>query len=243
MKLQVFMRNDLNMRKGKMVAQASHAVMKRVLDLCVITPEAVILSSQGYETLKSFVEKPDLSLVLVANEQSLLDATSRNINGRIVDSGRTEFHGVPTLTCGAIGLHEQRRVFELVVPDDVPRELIARQWFVIAKPAAGAPMSKVDAMAAGCVATVAHLLSLFSPCENGHSIPFADYPAMKDWIMGAFGKVALSAPCAESLVDVRAAVEGEGAHVSLTEHMGLKVMVVGPEYPAGVQSLAELRLL
>lgn len=243
MKLQVFMRNDLNMRKGKMVAQASHAVMKRVLDLCVLSQDALMISNAGYETLKAFSEKPELSIILVSNEQSLLDAMSSNIDGCIVDSGRTEFHGVPTLTCGAIGLHEQRRVFELVVPDDVPRELIARQWFVIAKPDAGAPMGKVDAMEAGCVATVAHLISLFKPRLDGYSIEFSLYPAMRDWLLGAFGKVALSTQDADSLTSIQVAVEGEGAHVSVTQHAGLRLIVVGPEHPAGIRSLAELRLL
>lgn len=98
----IVLRKDLNMRKGKMVAQGAHASM------------AVILEEQ----LKSHYPTPAIAewlngsftkiCVSVSSEDELVqlytEAKARGIPCSLIkDSGFTEFNGVPTLTAVAIG--------------------------------------------------------------------------------------------------------------------------------------------
>lgn len=109
----IVVRKDLNMRKGKIAAQVAHASMKFLVD--------------GYEkgerlnTFLTFQQQRWLQgafakvVVYVESEQELLDlidaAQRAAIDVRsIVDVGRTEFHGVPTLTCAAFGPDESYRL-------------------------------------------------------------------------------------------------------------------------------------
>lgn len=100
-KMVIVVRKDLNMRKGKISAQSGHAVLGAVLnpDLSVnVTP----VLSEWYNGLGTKI------CVSVDSDAELLDiynkAIDNNLNVKLVkDMGLTEFHGVETLTCLAIG--------------------------------------------------------------------------------------------------------------------------------------------
>ena len=97
MKQIIVMRKDLNMRKGKMCAQAAHASMKATLEN--------LTDSRVVEWLSGPFAK---IVVSVDSEDELLDVYQRAkkdglITALITDQGRTEFNGVPTNTCIAIG--------------------------------------------------------------------------------------------------------------------------------------------
>lgn len=112
----IVMRKDLNMRKGKMVAQGAHASMKVFLDLMETikveeSPKNVII-----KRLKFFEDDPALFwlgtkftkiVVSVNSEAELLaiyeQAKDKVLRSLIQDVGATEFHGVATYTCCAIG--------------------------------------------------------------------------------------------------------------------------------------------
>lgn len=114
----IVMRTDLNMRKGKMVAQGAHASMafltRRLDPTCCYHPTAstVRLSEVEQKWLdESFVK----ICVGVDSEAELLilrsDAKIRNIEAHLVtDSGLTEFKGTPTHTCLAIGPDYSERI-------------------------------------------------------------------------------------------------------------------------------------
>lgn len=93
----IVMRKDLNMRKGKMIAQACHASMK-----------AVIENQLDYR-VKTWLSGAFTKIcVSVDSEEELLAVYGKAklhnfICAIIEDSGLTEFNGVPTLTCCAIG--------------------------------------------------------------------------------------------------------------------------------------------
>jgi PTH2 family peptidyl-tRNA hydrolase len=98
----IVMRNDLNMRKGKMVAQGSHAsgafLMQKLLNGQKLTKEEVEWTESGYAKI----------CVRCDSEEELLDIFQKAKDAMltvhmITDSGRTEFNGVPTKTCLAIG--------------------------------------------------------------------------------------------------------------------------------------------
>jgi PTH2 family peptidyl-tRNA hydrolase len=126
----IIMRKDLNMRKGKMVAQGAHASMAAILQLgqiyrghsdidgSLIDINMVLTlfrapfgkfegidHSAAVEWLENAFTKVCVS---VNSESELIDVIDKAkaagmITSLITDSGLTEFGGVPTITCGAIG--------------------------------------------------------------------------------------------------------------------------------------------
>lgn len=106
----IVVRKDLNMRKGKMAAQVAHASMAFVTRslkpiwttarsyTAYFTPaEEEWLSSSFAKVVVSVDSEGELRALI----QSAKDAGI--VVHEIIDSGRTEFHGVPTLTCAAFG--------------------------------------------------------------------------------------------------------------------------------------------
>lgn len=107
----IVVRKDLNMRKGKMCAQVAHASMKFLVDnneaerptdlhVQLSPPEAAWLSGSFTKVVVSVDSEDELrDLVLKAQLAGV------EVNP-IIDSGKTEFNGVPTLTCAAFGPDE-----------------------------------------------------------------------------------------------------------------------------------------
>jgi PTH2 family peptidyl-tRNA hydrolase len=112
------MRKDLNMRKGKMIAQGAHASVGVILDIQRRIEGNSQCREAGYydveeipylEAFYSWVEgtftkicvsvdsMAEILLIKVKAEEAGLPVKL------IEDSGATEFHGVPTVTCLAIG--------------------------------------------------------------------------------------------------------------------------------------------
>jgi PTH2 family peptidyl-tRNA hydrolase len=118
------MRKDLNMRKGKMVAQGAHASMAAILnqgrywsDHDKINGERVIefkltLDNRMLGWLNGNFKKV---CVYVNSEEELLALHQKAkdlgiITVLITDSGLTEFNGVPTNTCIAVGPDFEEKV-------------------------------------------------------------------------------------------------------------------------------------
>ncbi|WP_206107752.1 aminoacyl-tRNA hydrolase [Paludisphaera rhizosphaerae] len=99
----IVMRRDLGMRRGKEIAQGAHAAMIW-LSLRIRQP--------GYaftEAERRWLEGPFTKVcVRVDSEEELLAVVDRARAAGVlvqlcVDAGRTEFHGIPTPTCCAVG--------------------------------------------------------------------------------------------------------------------------------------------
>jgi len=114
----IVVRKDLNMRKGKIGAQCAHASMKVLMDLMTVDPEPNTLSTRRHYF--SFDTEDDSPLYLwltgiftkivvsVDSEQELLDVYRKaQVNdilcSLITDNGLTEFKGIHTRTCVAVG--------------------------------------------------------------------------------------------------------------------------------------------
>lgn len=107
----IVIRRDLNMRRGKEVAQGAHAsgawlaaIVGAALDPATLTA-TVSLDPAAYVWLTAAHRKVGLQ---ARSEEELLElhAAARALGLRshvVTDSGRTEFHGVPTVTALAIG--------------------------------------------------------------------------------------------------------------------------------------------
>lgn len=105
------MRKDLNMRKGKMIAQGAHASLKVFLDrgapdggsegerfAFTTTPAmAAWLGGRFTKVCVSVTSEAALDEIAAAARAAGLPCAV------IVDAGKTEFGGVPTKTCLAIG--------------------------------------------------------------------------------------------------------------------------------------------
>ena len=104
----IVVRRDISMRKGKLAAQVAHAAMKFIVDNNESeTPDRITtnLSQDEAAWLAGSFTK---IVVGIDSEDALRDLMLKaELSGievnPIVDSGRTEFNGVPTLTCAAFG--------------------------------------------------------------------------------------------------------------------------------------------
>lgn len=113
MKLVIIMRNDLNMRKGKMIAQGGHAVqyiMKKYMEAShnVDTPEDLEL----WRKVGRWIAGDSKKIVLQADNSQIQEILN-NCKGikttSVVDKGYTD---IPenTLTCIALGPDEDESI-------------------------------------------------------------------------------------------------------------------------------------
>lgn len=110
----IVVRRDLKMRRGKEIAQGSHASIAFLVQR---------MRQHGKVELADFDEKVRMWLtahqakicVRVDSEAELLElhekARAAGLESHLIrDAGHTEFGGVPTLTCCAIGPDESSKI-------------------------------------------------------------------------------------------------------------------------------------
>lgn len=100
----IVMRKDLKMRRGKEIAQGSHASLA-FLSRQLESGNKVYLTDAQKQWLSSSFAKVCLQ---VSSEEELMElaksAKDNMVECHVVtDSGKTEFNGVPTKTCLALG--------------------------------------------------------------------------------------------------------------------------------------------
>lgn len=105
----IVMRKDLQMRKGKMCAQAAHASMaflsRRMSDEGSPRVYEIALSPAEEDWLNNSFAKV---VLYVNSEEELMEIHEKAVEVGLVshvvtDNGTTEFHGVPTRTAVAVG--------------------------------------------------------------------------------------------------------------------------------------------
>lgn len=99
----IVMRKDLKMRTGKMIAQGAHATIGAIQDL----PRVL----RSLPPFKDWTEGMNKKIcVYVESEEQLINLFNKAKELAlpcylVTDAGLTEFNGVPTKTCIAIGPH------------------------------------------------------------------------------------------------------------------------------------------
>lgn len=104
----IVVRKDLNMRKGKIAAQVAHAAMKFLVDnneaergdevIIKLKPEeAMWLTGSFAKVVVGVDSEEQLRNLIFQAEMADIEVHP------VIDEGRTEFNGVPTLTCAAFG--------------------------------------------------------------------------------------------------------------------------------------------
>lgn len=113
----IVMRTDLNMRKGKMIAQGSHASNMFLFDCMNTMQEYEHLSNSRtpqraeymISLLNSWIGNKYKKIVVSVNSleelESLIEQAKKLaiLTYKVTDSGLTEFHGQPTITCASFG--------------------------------------------------------------------------------------------------------------------------------------------
>lgn len=111
----IVMRKDLGMRKGKMVAQGAHASLGCILNFISETAvdgmrRTLFIPDQDVaDYVSAWLDGSFTKICLSVNSETELDEIyekAKNANlpcSLIVDNGATEFHGIKTKTCCAIG--------------------------------------------------------------------------------------------------------------------------------------------
>jgi PTH2 family peptidyl-tRNA hydrolase len=105
----IVLRKDLNMRKGKLVAQGAHASMAAILSQGQATDVGDTFTIQLDDRMKDWLLGSFKKITVSVNsEEELLSLYERAkgsglICSLILDSGLTEFGGRPTYTAVAVG--------------------------------------------------------------------------------------------------------------------------------------------
>jgi PTH2 family peptidyl-tRNA hydrolase len=110
----IVMRHDLKMRRGKQIAQGSHASMSFI---CRRLQQAGSVSLDGFTDAQRAWLTGSFAKVCcrVDSEEERMQIHDKAVEAGlevhlITDSGRTEFHGQPTRTCLAIGPDEADKI-------------------------------------------------------------------------------------------------------------------------------------
>lgn len=105
----IVMRKDLGMRKGKMIAQGAHASMKVLLQAGSLDETRTHFTLVTWPALAAWLSGRFTKVCVGIDSEAALDAIVAKAReagvpcALIVDAGQTEFHGVPTKTCCAVG--------------------------------------------------------------------------------------------------------------------------------------------
>jgi PTH2 family peptidyl-tRNA hydrolase len=110
----IVLRKDLNMRKGKMVAQGAHASMAAILKLAVREGDRLVIPLD--ERIEPWLLGRFTKICVSVNSEAELFAIHEKslaagvLTSLILDSGVTEFGGVPTNTAVAVGPDQVSKV-------------------------------------------------------------------------------------------------------------------------------------
>lgn len=231
--LNLYFRQDLGMRKGKLAAQIAHAACAQLLNAMDDGGDVRLLPYSAYMTLQGLLHDQAVRVHPVENEVALRNALSDPANASIIiDRGLTEFGGVPTLTTAAQG------AFSASPRKAVPMsgaDLIARQWFVFSKER---PLPKDHAarMAAiGCLQMMNQLISrpADADAEAQAVLPLQD-PALHGWLTAGFGKIGMGIKTDAALNGLRDALESQQIPTVSLEINGTQLLVIGPQFPETV---------
>jgi peptidyl-tRNA hydrolase, PTH2 family len=103
----IVMRKDLGMRKGKMIAQGAHASLRVLLERGAASGDQYVIEMT--EPMRAWMTGRFTKVCVSVDSEAALDDVVARAKAAgvpcalIVDAGQTEFHGVPTKTCCAVG--------------------------------------------------------------------------------------------------------------------------------------------
>jgi PTH2 family peptidyl-tRNA hydrolase len=113
----IVMRTDLNMRKGKMIAQGSHASMAFLTRNGMIDSDKFLnIQMTNLKEAQEWMQNSFTKICVGVSSEAELDEIFKKAEDAgltvhmVVDNGVTEFNGVKTKTCLAIGPHYSDKI-------------------------------------------------------------------------------------------------------------------------------------
>jgi peptidyl-tRNA hydrolase len=231
--LKIFMRNDLNMRTGKMAAQSGHAAMILVVNRFHEQGDQLRMSAEDVQDLRNFVQDSETETVLVAGHNDLEEGiTAVGVHCRVIDNGATEFKGQKTLTCGGTGIFRTPVEHQPVSVADSGAPSTARQYFLFSREG---DINKKTTCAMAAIGTVLEIEKRLVEAGDGTGdclLPREGNEQFFEWILNGYPKIGLQAPTDDDLVALHARLEGAGLSSTLVIYDGHWMLCVGPEYAA-----------
>lgn len=190
--MKIYIRNDLNMRKGKIAAQSAHAALGFWLDKMIKSKNKFTLNNTNLIAYKDWIKKGRPIEIIPVNEESCLtkiSAKNPKNSYLIVDHGRTEFKGEPTATCLAVVDGYEFQSYP--IPEDIKtignNNYLSKQSFIANK---DIKIDKWD------LAEHISRLSIETIFKNSYEsdgeliIPIQN-KGLQYWLLGAFAKIVL----------------------------------------------------
>lgn len=234
--LQLVMRSDLGMRKGKMAAQAGHAAMKVLLSPSVRTRHGLSYKAEHYNDLCRFIKSGAVSVEMVSGCDGLFGGQSSAPGLVVVDNGKTEFAGVLTPTCMARGLFDDYFTdrASIAAPEGGSG---LRQYFVFSKQY---PISKevaCELAVRGCIGQLAHKLSTHPGSADGSRLIGNEEVDLFNWIFGGYGKIGLSVDTDHELGVLISTLEVSGLCYFVSQVGKCRMVAISPERTGVVRGL------
>jgi peptidyl-tRNA hydrolase len=231
--LQIFMRCDLNMRTGKMAAQAGHAGMLLLVSRFRNEPEHLRMSAADVSDLRALLSTPHAESVLISGQNDLMEAAADARHSQIIiDNGATEFKGQKTLTCASAGIFEDPILQESIAVADSGLKSTALQYFVFSRESSFEKKTASSMAAIGSIMAIEALL-VDDPQGSGDGLLLrTGNERFFKWILNGYPKIGLQAPTNDDLVGLQARLNGERLSSTLIEYEGHMMLCIGPEYAA-----------
>lgn len=221
------------MRKGKMAAQSAHAAQKFLIEAMRVEGNKRVLSGPVKDQFEAWASMDfPLEIRMVKDHLEMEEAIDKSLPfSKVIDSGRTEFAGVATLTCASQGVLTDSPDNELLVPENIGQDIKAKQIYVFSKQN---PLSKEKACflsAKGCL-----LFHRKKMVEDGDKLvldidPFSEFGM---WVSGAFGKIALGVPTDLELIELKHQLDGFGIKSIMVRENENSCLILEPKSPENV---------
>lgn len=189
--IDILYRTDLNMRKGKLAAQISHALLSAIIAMFENKNDELFLNEEKLKKIKEYLDGlkkgyDQITIIEVSSEDELLGSIvfpSKTII--ITDQGRTCFNGEPTKTCFAYS-NEIEDIGVIDCMGGTNKELEVKQTFVVNKNSKSSSLELAHAVAISSLSTFLKTCSK----ENGGLLIKTNSP-LHIWITTGFGKIVL----------------------------------------------------
>ncbi len=234
--LTLVMRNDLNMRTGKMAAQAAHAAMKLFFSQVDQDLNTLSLPIHQYEALNNFVARPVVHVEFVSSEQALLEIIDRHNGQTVIDNGFTEFKGVQTFTCGAFGLFNKEGKGTAKLIELGQSGIKSRQYLIFSRKSKLKKDAVCQMAAIGCLSQFFKLLTISSDL-NTAECSLDEASALYHWMLNGYGKIGLSVPDDDSLVELAEQFADNWVSTTITDHDGMLMLTTEPAFVSEVEHL------
>lgn len=191
----VIVRKDLNMRRGKMAAQSAHALMKTFINTFSAPhgSTTLFLDTEREKQILGWQQNPTVSVRLVddLNELSETETAHESPVFCIEDIGRTEFHGIKTVTCTCLVDPDWRLSENPFVPQISSEPLRAKQVIVVRR---DIKLTKEDLCEYAAIASVDAMLNAMASQGALNDVDLDTNTPLSIWLRSAFGKIVVGIP-------------------------------------------------